>query len=353
MSFLWGRSRGLKKVLTGLVCLSMLAGLSACSGNGNSAPAPTQGTTAAPAASQETAAPAADAAGSGTGDTLIMGTGSTGTGLYGMGASISNAIRHNSNFQVTAQTTGGTPANINLLATDQVDMIIVSGGDQDVLKEIPDACLLYVATPYAIQFGMEPGSAYTSIESMKGCRLAVPVPGTGGYTSTENVFDALGVSFDDFKTSFMAVADSDQAFKDGKVDVMGQISSIPHPGWLEISTTGKGIDIYQFSDEELSKIAEKYPDYTPTVVPAGTYKGQDKDIQTLGLWARIICTADLSEEQAYEIAKVMDQNHEEVVQGFGQLKDATVENTIAVSEKSSIPLHPGVVKYFKEIGAMK
>ena len=322
-----------------MVCLFLLVCLSACSQGGNQA------------SSASTDAP--EAGGTSGDDTLIMGTGSTGTGLYGMGASISNVIRQNSNFQVTAQTTGGTPANINLLATGQVDLIIVSGGDQDVLKDIPEARLLFVATPYAIQFGMQKGSSYSSIEDMKGCRLAVPVPGTGGYTSSEAVLDALGLSFDDFNTSFMAVSDSDQAFKDGKVDVLGQISSMPHPGWLEISTTGRGIDIYQFTEEELKKIAEKYPDYSSTVIPAGTYKDQDQDIQTLGIWARLICTSEMSEEQAYEIARVMDQNHEEIVQGFGQLKDATVENTIAVSEASSIPLHPGVVKYFKEIGAMQ
>lgn len=328
-----------KIVSAAMVCMFLLAGLTACSKEDRQTPSAT--------------ADLPQAGGAAESSTLIMGTGSTGTGLYGMGASISNVIRQNSNFQVTAQTTGGTPANINLLSTGQVDLIIVSGGDQDVLKDIPEARLLFVATPYAIQFGMQKGSAYSSIEDMKGCKLAVPVPGTGGYTSSEAVLDALGLSFDDFNTSFMAVADSDQAFKDGKVDVLGQISSIPHPGWLEISTTGRGIDIYQFSEDELKKIAEKYPDYSPTVIPAGTYKEQDQDIRTLGLWARLICTDEMSEEQAYEIARVMHQNHEEIVQGFGQLKDATVENTIAVSETSSIPLHPGVIKYFKEIGAME
>jgi len=343
-----------KEMSTFLIVLLMLSGITACSQGTSDNSTQKQGETVAATAVQ--GGDETDAAQNTTADpgaTLIMGTGGTGTGLYGMGAAISNTVRHYSDFQVTAQTTGGTPANINLLATDQVDLIIVSGGDQDVLKEIPDARLLFVATPYAIQFGMQPGSTYSSIEDMKGCKLAVPTPGTGGYTSTEAVFDALGVSFDDFNTSFMAVSDSDQAFKDGKADVLGQISSIPHPGWAEIASTGRGIDIYQFSDEELRKISEKYSDYSPTVIPAGTYNGQDEDIHTLGLWARVICTADFSEEKAYEIAKIMDQNHEELVQGFGQLRDATVENTVAVSESGSILLHPGVEKYFKEIGAMK
>lgn len=317
-----------KIVLMGLMGLLMLAYLSACSQGGTED------------ASSDNA-------------TLTMGTGPTGTGLYGMGASVSNVIRRNSDFQVTAQTTGGTPANINLLATDQVDMIFVSSGDQDVLKEIPEAQLLYVATPYAIQFGMQPGSNYSSIEDMKGSRLAVPAPGTGGYTSSEAVFDSLGLKFDDFHTSFMEVSDSDEAFRDKKLDVLGQISAIPHPGWFEISSTGIGIDIYQFTEKELTKISEKHPEYSPVVIPAGTYIGQDEDVKTLGIWARVITTSKLSEEQAYDIAKVMHEKHEEIVQGFGQMKDSTVENTIAVSKTSSIPLHPGVVKYFKEIGALK
>ena len=334
------------KLLAVALAASVLAmSLSSCSSPGGSSD------TSSPDASSET--PGGDGPSSTEGLSLVMGTGGTGTGLYGMGASISNAIRHNTNFQVTAQTTGGTPANINLLATDQVDMVIVSGGDQEVLEQIPDAQLLFVATPYAIQFAMQPGSTYSSIEDMKGCRLAVPVPGTGGYTSTEAVLDALGLTFEDFDTSFMAVSDADQAFKDGKTDVTGQISSIPHPTWLEISLTGRGIDIYQFTEEEMDTIMEKYPDYQPTVIPAGTYEGQEEDIQTLGLWARLICRSDMSEELAYSIAKVMHENHEEVVNGFGQLADATVENTIAAAESGSIPLHPGVVKYFQEIGAME
>lgn len=283
---------------------------------------------------------------------LNMGTGGTGQGLYAMGVSISNAIRHNTDFQVTAQTTAGSVANVALLSQDEVDLIIVSSGDGDILASVPDAQLLFVAAPYAIQFGMLPENDYPSIEAMKGTRFAVPTPGTGGFTSTKAVFDALGYSFDDFKTSYMSVADASEAFKDGKLDVMGQISTIPHPGWYEISVTGRGVNIYQFTENEMKTVMEKSGDYSPVVIPAGTYGNQDKDINTLGIWGRVVCTADMPDEVAYAIVKVMVENYDELVQGYGQMKDATIENTIELSKTSAIPLHPGAVKYFEEIGAL-
>ncbi len=286
------------------------------------------------------------------GVSLTMGTGGTGQGLYAMGVAISNAIRHNTDFQITAQTTAGSVANVALLAQDEVDMIIVSSGDSDILASVPDARLLYVAAPYAIQFGMTVGSEYASIESMKSSRFAVPTPGTGGFTSTKVVLDALGLSFDDFNTSYMSVADATEAYKDGKVDVMGQISTIPHPGWYEVSVTGKGIDIYQFTDEEMTRIMEFTKDYSPVIIPAETYGGQTKDIKTLGIWGRVVCTAEMPDDLAYAIVKVMHQNHDELVQGYGQMKDATLENTLELAQISAIPLHPGAIKYFEEIGAL-
>lgn len=295
---------------------------------------------------------ASASASSTSGLSLNMGTGGTGQGLYAMGVSISNAIRHNTDFQVTAQTTAGSVANVALLSQGEVDMIIVSSGDSDVLASVPDARLLYVAAPYAIQFGMLLESNYESVESMKGCRFAVPTPGTGGFTSTKAVLDALGYDFNYFNTSYMSVADATEAFKDGKLDVMGQISTIPHPGWYEVSVTGKGIKIFQFTDDEMNKIMESTKDYSPVVIPAETYGGQTQDITTLGIWGRILCTAEMSDDLAYAITKVMHENYDELVQGYGQMKDATLENTLELAKTSAIPLHPGAIKYFEEIGAL-
>jgi TRAP transporter TAXI family solute receptor len=285
--------------------------------------------------------------------TLTWGTGATGGGFFTYGAAVANVIRRHSNLQITTQTTGGSNANAKLLASKQVDMINYSLGDPGIIKVAPNAVLLYAATPYSQQFAVPKDFPYRSITEMKGKRLTVPVPGTGGYTTSKDVLDGLGLTFDDFKTSFLSLVDQTQAYKDNKVDIIGQIAPMPTPSWMDLPKSPRGLKIIGLTEEEIVKVRAKYPEYVPMEIPAGIYEGIKESKKTVGLWFRLIATRDFPEAAAYWIAKVMHENYKEMVIGTAQAKMSTAQNTIQLSTVGKLKLHPGVARYFKEVGLLK
>ena len=94
------------------------------------------------------------------------------------------------------------------------------------------------------------------------------------------------------------------------------------------------------------------PKYLPMTIPAGTYRGIDKDVKTVGMAALWACRQDLSEDVVYKIVKSMYSK-----QGLTYLgkvhpagKGIKLENA---AKWAPIPFHPGAEKFFKEAGVLK
>jgi len=85
------------------------------------------------------------------------------------------------------------------------------------------------------------------------------------------------------------------------------------------------------------------------LLPAGTYKGIDEDVETVGMGAMWACSMNLPDELVYNMVKAIYS-----VEGLEYLttvhpaaKGITVENA---AKWTPIPLHPGAEKFFKEVG---
>lgn len=99
----------------------------------------------------------------------------------------------------------------------------------------------------------------------------------------------------------------------------------------------------------MAKIEAKYPSLPREVIPAGTYKNQTADIHTYTEAGPWVCNASLPEKLVYQIVKTIHQNQpwltRNVHKAIGRWKfDPGV--------KVLVPLHPGAVKYYKELGLM-
>lgn len=85
------------------------------------------------------------------------------------------------------------------------------------------------------------------------------------------------------------------------------------------------------------------------VIPAGTYKGIDKNIQAIGHSTEIICRADLDELVAYHFTKALMENIDKVKNINPSFQKYF---TAATAPNTMIPLHPGAARYYKEAGLL-
>ena len=73
-------------------------------------------------------------------------------------------------------------------------------------------------------------------------------------------------------------------------------------------------------------------------------------MQTFGVKATICTTADVPEDVVYDITKTVFENLDKLKTLHPALAVLTKQNML---QGLSAPLHPGALKYFKEVGLIK
>ena len=101
---------------------------------------------------------------------------------------------------------------------------------------------------------------------------------------------------------------------------------------------------------EIQRILAKHPFLKPVTQAAGSFAGQAAAIPSVGSWSFVLARPGLDEAVAYRIVKAL-----QAVQQAGnpppQLVDTTAANTVAAMPGRE-RLHPGVVRFYREIGLL-
>ncbi len=106
-----------------------------------------------------------------------------------------------------------------------------------------------------------------------------------------------------------------------------------------------------YTDAELDKVIEGNPSYYKTVIPAGTYPGQDADVPTFGVKCLVCVNVNMDEQTAYDFAKAIATNVPALVASHASMK--SMEDPDFICNDLPIELHPGAAKYYQEAGMLK
>lgn len=118
------------------------------------------------------------------------------------------------------------------------------------------------------------------------------------------------------------------------------------PGFAAVAEKG-GRFIAPAADEA-ARIRAKHSFLKATTLPAGSYAGQDKPIQSVGSWSFVLARPGLPDETAYVIARALDNGHAAFVNRLAQARETTPQNTAAAAPRIDL-IHPGVRKYLQEL----
>ena len=294
-------------------------------------------------------------AGCGGQSTLKMATGGTTGTYYAFSGAVSQVLSSKiDNLSFDVQSTGASKANIFLVADKEADIAIVQN---DVMYYATKGIDLFaeegavegfsaMAGCYAEVCQIVSKSNITSIEELRGKRVSVGDIGSGCEFNARQILDAYGMTFDDIQVNNLSFGDSATALKDDKIDAFFCVAGAPTTAVVELATSNS-INILEVDDEHADKLIADYPFYTKYNVPGGSYKGVDSDVQTVAVVATYIVSNDLDEKLVYEMTKALFENKAEIAQAHP--KGAELDPEYSVSG-ISIPIHPGALKYYKEIG---
>ena len=188
------------------------------------------------------------------------------------------------------------------------------------------------------------------VEKQETVRLIIKKNGSFGELAAERVFGVFDVDINNPPAWLTVEKTSGGAIKDGLSDDNYDLT-IDHIGAGQANTTELCLNhaMYdvQLGDDTLAALCEQGYDYV--TVPAGTWKGQDVDIKTVGSQQCIIVSADMDEEVAYQITKALCENRDILVNTSAVL--ANFDPAVAGSKAlTGCELHPGAARYYKEMG---
>lgn len=291
---------------------------------------------------------------------LIIGTASTGGIWYPLGGGISKIInKHVPNVDATAQPSGASIENIRGIGDKKMDFAMLmpdaayfSFKGSDIFKakrpyEELRGVFCIVTSELQIFTLLE--SPVKRILDVKGKKVGLGAPGSGTEVWARLILAEYGIEYKDITPQFLHHPETVSALKDKTIDVGITVLGTPAPALMELTTTHK-IRFLDHDPKVVDKFIEKYPFYFRNIIPANTYKGQEKDYHTLSYRGILATHKDLPEKLVYDIVKAVFENIGEIHQIHSAFKQIVLEDAV---KGMPIPWHPGAYKFFKEKGLLK
>ena len=285
---------------------------------------------------------------------LNIGTGGTAGTYYPIGGAMAEILNSNiKGMNASAQSTGASVANINMLKDGSIDMAIVQNdityyavNGTEMFKDKAVTNLRGIATlyPETCQFVPRDTSGIKSIADLKGKRVAVGAAGSGAEANARQILEAYGITYNDIDAQYLSFAEGASALKDGNVDAAFLTAGFPTASVQDISSQNK-IRLLPVDSAKADALIAKYPFYTKTVVPAGTYAGFDEDVSTASVMAMLVCTDKVDDALGYDIAKALFTNLDRIQAAHSVGKLITKEGAL---NGMPLPMNAGAEKFFKE-----
>ena len=259
---------------------------------------------------------------------LNIATGGTAGTYYPIGGAMAEILNNNiQGMNASAQSTGATVANINMLHDGSVDLAIVqndityyAANGLEMFKDKKIDSIRGIATlyPETCQIITLNASGIKSVADLKGKRVAVGAQGSG--------------------------AEAASALKDGNVDAAFLTAGYPTAAVQDIASQNP-IRVLPIEADKADALIAKYPFYTKVVIPAGTYAGFNEDVPAISVMAMLVCTDKVDDTMGYDITKALFTNLDRIKAAHSVGKLITKEGAM---EGMPIQMNAGAEKFFKE-----
>ena len=291
--------------------------------------------------------------------TISLGTATPGGGfpLYGNAfAEVMNDA--DKTLAIEPRNTKGSNENIPLLEAGQLDLALVAGEPSyEAFMGIgrPRTRLKILTAMYSSpgMFVVRADSPYKTIRDLVDKPVAFGAKGSGLPILSRYVLDGLGLKQDDdFQSIYLdRAADGPTMVLDGRVAALWG-AGIGWPGFATMAASPGGARFIAPDAGEIARIRAKHTFLKPLTVPAGSYPNQNAPIDALGSWSFVLARENLPDDVAYRLARSLHGAESTLCKKLAQACETTAANTIAAAPSPEL-IHPGVLRYLREIGVAK
>lgn len=286
--------------------------------------------------------------------TITIVTGWTGGAFYPLGAALADLYnREIPGVQATAKFTEASAFNVQAIQSGQAEVGFsqsdvaysafkrgMHSGDEPYTR-LRSVAVLYVNT---VQFVVRKASGIRSLADLRGRRIGVGgEPGSGTETAARTIIESYGLGYQDVTPAFGSFAEVADGVRTGKLDTAIMVSSYPVSAISDVHEPTQ-VELLSVDDEAVHRIRSRFPFFKSVVIPQGTYRGQDRDIRTIGVDNLLICRDTLPESLVYAMTRAFFEALPRLAQEHVTARMINAEQAPA----TPIPLHPGAARYYRE-----
>lgn len=295
----------------------------------------------------------------------ILNTASTGGTYHPVGTAIATLSKvkllPKEKFSLTAVNSAGSGANVQALAAGTAQFAILQGlfgsyaatGTGPVSE--PQANMRSVTMlwqnveQFVLSNELVSSGTMSDMMAAKGKVVVMGKENSGTIGSNEVLMSGLGVDFaNDFEFVYAGFGPSADALANGQA-VGGGFGAGPPTSAITklMSANGDKFTLLDVTAEEAAQMDGGRNLWVPFTIPAGTYPGIDKDVQTIAQPNFLAVNGDVDEEHVYLLTKTLYENLPFLQAIHPATKAMVVEQAMA---GLPVPLHNGALRYYKEVG---
>ena len=291
--------------------------------------------------------------------TISLGTATPGGGFPLYGDAFAQAMNEaDPALSIQPRNTKGSNENIPLLEAGELDIALIAGEPSyEAFMGIGRApTRLKILTAMYSSPGMfvvRADSPYRNVRDLVGKPVAFGAKGSGLPILSRYMLDGLGLKQDeDFQSVYLDRAgDGPAMVLDGRVAALWG-AGIGWPGFAAMAASPAGARFIAPDADEIARVRARHSFLKPLTVPAGSYPNQNEAINSVGSWSFVLARETLPDDVAYRLARTLHGIEAELCRKLAQACETTAANTVAAAPRVEL-IHPGVLKYFREIGVVK
>lgn len=296
---------------------------------------------------------------------IAIGGGSSGGGTYFLAATTMAAIisKYLPGYLANAQNTGGGPQNINLLKSKKVHFGLAANIQADHAyrglgdfknNQVSQLRAVTGGYEYGVYFLVPKNSPIKGWEDVVGKHICVGPHGGSFWPDVKYFLQyGYGINFSDFKPEYLAYGHAVDALRDkrvdGSVNPCGTKPSTRAGAVTDIAATGD-VRFISMTDEAIKKVRKEIPSYVPVTIPPNFFPNQNYAIKILATPTGVVTSADVDDETVYNFIKTLYKQKKELIEMYAGAEDYVNPEKL---KYVTIPLHPGAVKFYKEMGLTK
>lgn len=257
---------------------------------------------------------------------------------------------------LSVQTTAGSAENIRLLQSKEVDFALANGSEiywgyngegffqGQVCDDIRIVSFGWTNVYHGISL-----DKISKLNDLEGMRIGVGPRGSAAEIFHQMYYQEAGL-WDKIEPIYLPPADQVSSMKDGNLDTFGYFSGLPLSVVVDLASV-REVNFIDVGDYGMDfEFNEKYPFYVETVIPPGTYKGQEEEVRTYANLTYIIAHKDTPETVVYNFLKgLYSEEGLSYMKGVhSSAKELKIDDIDKMVDSLGVPIHQGTIKFMEE-----